>query len=270
MASATTRFSGGWMRAQGPFYTDPDALVHTADPDHADESAPDSNAWSYQAPPGTLQGGWMPENEWMGVVWPDRDRTPYDDHDVGPNTRPRYSDAYVGVTGRGSGNLSSQMEAANDAAVDYGDPMVDAYSPAPYQFDDEVYGGDRFDSFGPQPVSPEALRRGANSDPQNNPPIVGQPHGFRLGSDLVPWLDRKFRIGERFHDRHVLSPNDAQPPTDQIRPDGESAYLSPFSSATRVVTRVFNTPERMQAPPDFSESITVDTANEPAVFPENW
>lgn len=264
-------FSGAWLQSQGPFYTEKDPPLHTADPSHADTTEVDANAWTYNAPAGTAQSGELPFDEWMGRDWVQPDQTPYFDPAEGANTAPHYSDPYVGVTGIGGGNLTGQQSASRYAAVDYGDPMADgrAVDGAPFQFSDERYGGDRFDSLGPQPVSEAALRRGPNSEPANNPPIEGQPDGFRRGSDLVPWLDRKFRIGERYHDRHVVRPNDYDPPGNQERPSGISQYLSPFNSLENMKTRVWNTPERTVQPPDFSESITVDPAGG-STMPEGW
>jgi hypothetical protein len=263
-------FSGAWLRQNGPFeYVDMQA-VHTADPAHADLSQPDPNAPTYTAPDGTTQTGFgIPDYEWMGGQGVLIEYSPQD-HDLGIGETAHPSDPYIGGTGLGGGELTQSKERARLHGESYG---ADAeYNPAPMQFRSERYGTIRSDGFGPT-ISNDAPTgwRGTfgNSSPENNPPVEGWPDGFRRGSDLmVVGVDRKFYLGERYHDRHVVTPNDAEPATRQTRGTGPSAYLSPFDAAKRAITRAWNTPAKLETPPDYSQDIIAESPSENSVMPD--
>lgn len=247
-------FTGGWLRANYQIVY-PQA-VHTADPAHALTSEADINASTYTAPEGMAGTGSDVEYfGWMGGPGVTIEYEPQD-HEWGVGQEVHPSDPYIGGTGIGGGDLTSNQRAAPVHGVDIGAPVRHAYNPAPYQDHTTRYESIRSESPGPLPIAPIATIRGSNSDPENNPAIDGQPDGFRHGEDLHVFVDRKFQYGERFHDLHIVTPNDAQRPTDQQRGSLPSLYLSPFNSARRAITRAFNTPSQLIAPPDFSADIT--------------
>lgn len=260
MASA---FTGAWLRANGPFEYVDMQRVHTADPSHSGTTDPDLNAPGYTTPDGMPQTGFgVPEWEWMGGQGVRIEYSPQE-HNLGIGDHAYPSDPYIGGTGLGGGDLSQIQAAMPVHAESYGGDAE--YSTATLQFASERYGTIRSEGFGPTPVAGTGWRgTHGNSTPENNPPIDGQPDGFRRGTDLMTvGVDRKFYLGQRFHDRHVVTPNDATPATRQIRSTGQSAYLSPFDSARRAITRAWNTPAQLESPPDYSNDITV---NAPATF----
>jgi hypothetical protein len=259
-------FSGAWLQSNGPFDPVDMQRVHTADPAHDDTSSPDPNVGGYTAPQGVVSSGFgVPYEELMGGQGVLIEYSPQE-HDLGIGEHAHPSDEYVGGSGLGSGDLTRSQRTMAQHAVSYGADVE--YSPGPMQYYDERYRSIRSDGIGPLPITPVAVIRGPNSDPQNNPPINGQPEGFRLGSDLWTFVDRKFHIGERFHDRHIVMPNDADAPTNQIRGTGASPYLSPYDSAKRAITRAFNTPAQIVSPPDFSTDITEEVSVTATMMPD--
>lgn len=252
-------FSGAWLRQNGPYEYVNAQAVHTADPSHADTTMLDPNVDTYTAPAGTTQTGFgVPSHEWMGGQGVQIEYSPQE-HDLGIGEHAHPSDPYIGGSGMGGGELTRSQRTMRQHAESYGGDIE--YSTAPMQWWNETYYSIRSESPGPLPINPVAIVRGSNSDPQNNPPIEGQPDGFRRGEDLVVGVDRKFNIGQRWHDRHVVTPNDADAATNQLRGTKPSAYLSPFDTAKRAMTRAWNTPAQLESPPDYSNDII---ANSPA------
>lgn len=258
-------FSGAWLRSNGPFEKLAPQAVHTADPLHAEVQMADPSAPLYTTPIGTMQSGFgIPTDEWMGGQGVLISVDPQE-HDLGIGDRAFPSDPYTGGSGLGGGELTATQYSTPAHAVSYGEDIN--YNTAPMQEYTERYGTIRSEGFGQQSM-PATGYRGTfgNSSPENNPPVPGWPDGFRRGSDLmVIGVDRKFRIGQRYHDRHVVTPNDATPATRQTRGTGASPYLSPFDAAKRAITRAWNTPAQLEAPPDFSQDITVDSPPDNAI-----
>jgi hypothetical protein len=260
-------FTGAWSRQQGPFYTEGEYVVHTADPAHADATASiDPNPTQHVAPEGVASSGdGLPVGDWMGGQGLVRDYTPLD-HESGVAPHPYTSDAYIGASGYGGGTLTAQNAAQQAAGKQFG--VLQYYNTGQMQFSDEDHFDIRSDGLASPGMDPITAQRGPNSLAENNPPIEGQPLGYRLGSDLVVGLQRRMQWGRRYHDRHVMTVNDAQDPTDQLRGKEASPYLSPFDSAKRAITRAWNTPERAQTPPPMDEDITQDTVPGYGVQPD--
>jgi hypothetical protein len=257
-------FSGQWLKQNGPFLHVNMPFVHTADPRHAATMADDPNTAGYTAPAGVAQTGFgLPYDEWMGGTGVIIEYSPQE-HNLGIGDNAYPSDPYIGATGLGGGSLTYTEQTMPVHDTSYGGEIAHVYNPAPMQFKNERYGTIRSAGFGPtlDNNSPTGWRGTyGNSSPANNPHIPGLPgdDGFPRGSDLmVVGVDRKFNIGERYHDRHVVSPNDATLPTNQVRPDGHSPYLSPFDTAKRAITRAWNTPAKLASPPDFSQDIVTE------------
>jgi len=268
-------YSGAWLASNGPYSYVNMQRVHTADPRHADTSVPDENAPTYTAPAGVAQSGFgLPDDEWMGGQGRGvtLEYSPQE-HDLGLGEHPHVSDEYIGASGLGGGELTRAQETAKVHGVSYGADIRGVYTPSPMQYADERYGSIRSDGIGPTlpPGYPTGYRgTWGNSSRENNPPTAEQPDGYRLGSDLWVYLDRKFHTGQRYHDRHIVGPNDADAPTNQTRGVGHSMYLSPYDTAKRAITRAFNTPSQLVSPPDFSTDITEDAPETETVSMPDW
>lgn len=263
-------FSGAWLRSNGPFEYVDMQRVHTADPAHGEVSEVDPNSPGYTAPAGTTQTGFgIPDHEWMGGQGITLEYSPQE-HDLGIGEHAAPSDPYIGGSGLGGGELTRTQRTMPVHAQSYGADLE--YNSPPMQFATERYGTIRSDGLGATPVTGTGWRGTfGNSTPENNPSVPGWPLGFRLGSDLmVVGVDRKFYLGERYHDRHVTSPNDAGAPTRQTRGTGPSPYLSPFDAARRAITRAWNTPAQLESPPDFSNDITSNAPTDGTTAMPDW
>lgn len=223
-------YSGAWLRNA---YVDPKSgYVPTADPAHGDTKDVPPGEYAYAAPPLTETAaiGEYPGAEWvahtLGTVI---DRTNYESHEA-----PSGPDAH----------------AVNEGAAHQG--YYSQY--APTQAAGEAYRSVSFQSNGPVSVSPVALQRGLNGLSVNN------PDGFPVGSQQVNdfWVDRKFMVGERVHDRRVMTPNTAAHATNVPAADDDSINARPFASLARPMTRVWQRPEFRREPPSVSDDLQTD------------
>lgn len=196
--------------------------VHQADPAHSDTtSAPSSyQANTYAAPPSDpVDAAEYPGSEWVvvttGLVL---DTTP-EDHTVGYG---------------GAALLIDEQQAARSAQVhsqDYGASRNQNHAQPGLQFATEHYSGSRFSVPLDTVTNPVALQRGLNGLAENN------PEGFPLGQDYVPFVDRKFAIGTRYHDAHVAEVNTAAVIRNIPVPHNAGPYNSPFNLLARAITR---------------------------------
>jgi hypothetical protein len=228
-------YSGAWLRNA---YVDPRAaFVPTADPAHDDLQDAPPGGEAFQAPPLTESApiGEYPGAEWvantLGTII---DRTDYDTHDA--------------------------PSGAGAHAVDQGAAEQGYYSQyAPTQFTGERYVSEQFQSLPGQTVSDAALRRGMNSLPENN------PEGFPVGDQQVNTfrVDRKFAVGERVHDRRVITPNTADQVTNvPPAPAQNGLYARSFDSLARAMPNVWQRPEIRREPPSASDDLQQDGAGQ--------
>lgn len=238
-------FGNAWLRKQ--FSVDPDELLHTADtrhntPGHGEDPNPvwQSNIPAEQQTPEYLAD--YPDMDWMvadtnGLVL---DTTPTTHADGGGGTK-----SY-------SNNVDSQANAYAASGSDYGSADRHVFNVPPMQDSTTRYESHRFeglDSYGP-PV--EALQRGLNSLPQNN------PDGFRRGWVEQQFVDRKLYDPQRIHDRRLNTLNVATVATDQPVPQDAGVYNSPFTSLSRMLRTVNQQPMIRREPPPISESVVTD------------
>lgn len=224
-------YTGAWLRNA---YVDPKgAYVPTADPAHGETGDAAPGEVAYQAPMLTESApiGEYPGAEWvantLGTII---DRTDYDTHEApeGPGAH-----------------------AVNEGAAHQG--YYSQY--APTQFTGERYVSERFESLPGTPVSDAALRRGLNSDPINN------PEGFPQGQEQVNQfrVERKFFVGERVHDRRIMTPNTAAHATNVPSAAADDGlYARPYASLARPMTRVWQRPEIRREPPSASDALQQD------------
>ncbi len=236
-------FTGGWLNRQ--FSVDPDQRLHTADNAHSQRGhAPDPNpTWELSIDPDQtpeyLQE--YPDMDWLvadtpGIVL---DATP-SDHNIGSGTRALPDD------------VSSQTVAYAQSSVDYGADHKHTFNPPPFQDHTTRYLSARFEGVGSYGPSDEALKRGLNSLPENN------PEGFRRGWVEQQFVDRKMYDPERVHDRRLVQPNVATVGTNQPVPADAGPYNSPFASLARILTSVNQRPMVRREPPPISESVVTD------------
>lgn len=226
MATMTT-YTGAWLKNA---YVDPrSAFVPTADPVHGETDTTDpALAVAYDAPPLTEAGpvGAYPGSEWV-VSTPGTliDHTDYDSHE------------------------------STDHGTELGADVQLNYSPfAPTQAAGEQYVNTRFEGLPGQGVSDAALKRGLNSLPENN------PQGFPRGQEQVNdyWVNRKFMVGERVHDRKIVTPNTADYAHDIPASTATAPYSHAFRYLGRPITNINQRPELRRPPEPVSDDILTD------------
>ena len=219
-------FTGAWRARQ--FTTDPPERLHTAGADHVKDMGDPNPTWNT---PGDLDqvpeyvSEDYPEDAWLfadttGVAI---DMTDYQSH-YAPHSP-----------------MTAPDEGASREAM---------YEPPVLQSHDERYLHTRFEGLTSSPVPTEALRRGLNGDPLNN------PEGFRAGYVDQDWVDRKMYDPERVHDRRLNLPNTADIVADQ--PGQPVPWGNPFAGMARAITNVNQSPMIRREPPPISESVTTD------------
>jgi hypothetical protein len=149
-----------------------------------------------------------------------------------PSTRHPRDDHAQGYGG--AAYASDVDQAARSAQVhssDYGASRNQNHAQPGLQFSRERYASQRFEVPVDTATNVVALQRGLNGLAENN------PDGFRQGFDFVPYVDRKFEIGQRFHDAHVAEVNTAAVIKNLPVPPNAGPYNSPFNFLARAITR---------------------------------
>jgi len=235
----TQPYNGAWLRSA---YVDPKAAyVPTASPEHGTDDGPGEHAYAHQAPALPEPGA---SGEFVGMSWLDNvtnmlgaviDRTNYESHDA-----PEGPGAHAVNEGAARAGYSSDRAATQCTA--------------------EEYRSVRFESNPSPGVSNTALRRGMNSLPENNPD--GFPVGQAQVNDFAVF--RKFAVGQRRHDRRVVTPNTAAAVSNVPTPDRGNLLTSPFDSLARPFQRVFQKPELRREPPSVSDDLQTEATATPA------
>lgn len=224
------------------FYTDPDERLHVADPAHAQKADDPNPTWEapadienqpeYLYAQDAIVDDWVADNAGMVL-----DLTPVDHQDGGD----------FGVTAPGPETTAANAAVAGRSV---GADKDSNYVPPLVQDASTQYIDKRFEGVPATGVSPTALTRGLNANPENN------PDGFRRGWVEQTFVDRKLQIGERFHDRRWLTPNTATVAADQPPVTGTSG--NPFTGLARAFTSISQTPMIRREPVSMSESVTTD------------
>ncbi|MER6059476.1 hypothetical protein [Streptomyces albidoflavus] len=105
--------------------------------------------------------------------------------------------------------------------------------------------------------TPEAVQRGLNSLPQNNPEVEGyDPGGFRRGLRFWRFVDRKNRIDGRVYTAQQLLARDIRVPVDAPAPRGSTWGRSlSFSALARPMDTVAQAPALFRAPGSLTEAV---------------
>lgn len=218
-------FTGAWRARQ--FSIDPDQKLHTAGADHVRDTSDPNPVWDA---PGDLDQvpeyvSEVPHADWFfadtdGIVY---DHTP-ETHDA---------------------EMRSAM-----LAPDMGAARQDTFAPPLLQSADERYLSSRFQGLDSSPVPTDALRRGLNGDPLNN------PEGFRRGWVEQTLVDRKLYDPQRVHDRRLVQPNVATTVSDQ--PAQPATFGNPFAGLARAIKNINQRPMIRREPPTIDESTITD------------
>lgn len=235
MATRGGTYTGAWLRNA---YVDPAAAyVPTADPEHADTTATDERLTvAYGAPPLTDTGEGA--GEYFGQEW-----------------------VVTGTPGTQLDYTDYESHQADTHAGGQGAELAANYSPhAPTQFAGERYESVSFTGLPGQAVNDTAIRRGQNSDP------VNQPDGFPLGERQVNdfHVDRRLYVGERVHDRRVVTPNLPAEITNVPAQTGQGSapWINPFATLARPMNTVNQRPQ-MRRPPIAPNAATDDLQSDP-------
>lgn len=241
---AINKFGSAWR--EKAFYTDPDEMLHVADPSHSVPSQDPNATWIAPADIHDQADFLYDDDAVVGDFVSDAtgmvlDTTP-DDH---------FDGGHFSVTPEGAATTSSN---AASAGRDFGAAKDSNFQVPPFQDASTRYLAPRFEGVSGTSVAPVALVRGLNSDPANN------PEGFRRGWVEQSFVDRKFYEGERTHDRRLLTPNTAYVETDQAPVAGTSG--SPFSTLAKSLKTISQKPQMRREPPAMSDSVMVDGSDE--------
>lgn len=222
-------FTGAWRAKQ--FSTDPQVKLHTAGADHIRDTPDPNPVWDA---PGNMDQ--VPEwaSEYPDADWYHADTT--------------------GVTMDLTDYQSHEAPDSPMTAPDQGAARQGLFAPPVLQSHDERYLSTRFEGIQSSPVPTEALRRGLNADPINN------PDGFRFGWVEQHTVDRKMYDPERIHDRRLNLPNTADLVSDQ--PGQPVSWGNPFSAMARAITNVNQRPMIRREPRPIDDSIIDDGADE--------
>jgi|SRR5688572_6470955 len=219
-------FTGAWRAHQ--FSVDPDEKLHTAGADHVADAKDPNPTWNT---PGNLDQ----TPEYVSEDYPDADWFHADT---------------PGVWLDNTDYASHEAPDSAMTAMDEGASAEAMFEPPVLQSHDERYLSTRFEGLAESPVSTEALRRGLNGDPLNN------PDGFRRGWVEQHVVDRKMYDPERVHDRRLNLVNTADVVANQ--PGQPVPFGNPFAAMARAITNVNQTPMIRRQPPPISESIETD------------
>jgi hypothetical protein len=263
VAPNTGPISGNWKRLQ--FYPTPQA-VFTPDPSHLDSGDTLSQTYTFTQPPPDLP----PTDEYFGyedfVV--DSDGTPGDqtpeDHSDGMVSTVHYTT--VGDLDQPGGADADMIHQTTPQHSDDRGSVTERNKGFPGVFlNTEAYGEEVHEGYGADAsfVSEEALRRGINAEPQNNPGLeMYDGEGWRRG--VYRWPDgarnRKMqsRVIRTTHDMKAITPNTAYAPPNVAAVKNASPNNSPFSSLSRVIQRVQSQPMLRRTPPASTELVYDD------------
>lgn len=236
------------------FYTDPDELLHTADPAHAEKSEDPNITWDapvdvenqpdYLYAEHAITDDWVADNAGMVL-----DTTPVDHQDGG-----EFDATSPGVETIAANAVSANRSFGAERAGSYTPPLVQDYT--------TKYVSPRFEGIASPGQNPLNVVRGINSLPENN------PDGFRRGWVEQTFVDRKLQVvqTDRVHDRRWLTPNTAYVMPDQPPVGGTSG--NPFTGLARAFSSISQKPMIRREPVSISESVTTDGSEQVTYYDE--
>lgn len=135
------------------------------------------------------------------------------------------------------------------------------YVEPPFQDDTTRYLEETWTGNGSAAPPPEAIQRGINSLPQNNPDVEGyDPGGFRRGLRSFRFVDRKRNINPRVYTAQQLLARDIRVPYNQPAQNTSFPRTSPFASMARVQDTIAQVPALFRSPQSLTDSILADQA----------
>lgn len=133
------------------------------------------------------------------------------------------------------------------------------YVAPPFQDDTTRYAEDCWTGNPAYAPPPEAIQRGINGLPQNNPEVEGyDPGGFRRGFRYFRFVDRKHNINPRVYQAQQLLAREIRVPHDQPAQDSSFPKGSPFRAFSRVQDTIAQAPELWRSPPRLTDTILAD------------
>lgn len=257
-------FSGSWLKTN--FTVDPPTPLHQADPSHATVEPADPTVGAWSGPP-ILQNDPAPYIVGESVPWVvdtpglDLDLTPWGDHEEGYDSE-NYGESFTMPWDGGAPADVAQAQASAFAhGTDFGAARKHAYDTPPFQAADERYIGKYVEGFGPVelPALAGGGQRGLNSYGVNNPGLESYGgKGFRYGFTEQMFVDRKMYDPERVTDERLILANTATAIDDQPIPANPGPYNEPFTSLSRILRTVNQTPMMRRQPPAIDQSVITD------------
>lgn len=130
---------------------------------------------------------------------------------------------------------------------------------AAWQDDTTRYLEESWQGNGSPAPPPEAVQRGINSLPQNNPEVPGyDPGGFRRGMRFRRFVDRKNNIAPRNYTAQQLLAREIKVPANQPAQNGSWGRTSPFASMARNLSTVAQRPALFRSPPSLTDTVIAD------------
>lgn len=133
------------------------------------------------------------------------------------------------------------------------------YAAPPFQDDTTRYMESTWTGSGSAAPPVEAIQRGINSLPQNNPPVEGYDGpGWRRGRQRWRFVDRKNNINPRVYTPQQLLAREIKIPQNQPAQDGTWGRTSPFASMARPMNTIALRPALFRNPPGLTDTIIAD------------
>lgn len=237
-------YSGNWLKSARQVQANPTAL-HEPSAAHG-QTVGDQYPQDHQAPPGADYGD------------ADFARTVVQTSGMPLDTPVRSNDSPA----RG-GVFKSQLERQSiqqrgHEGQDRGWVRAAWTGRAAWQDDTTRYMESTWEGNGSPAPPPEAVQRGINSLPQNNPHIDGYNGGFRRGLRTRRFVDRKNRIDPRAYTAQQLLAREIKVPYNQPAQNGTWGRTSPFASLARNLSTVGQSPALFRSPPSLTDTIIAD------------
>lgn len=264
-------YSGTW-KSRARYFVTPQAH-HLADPAHMEQGQQDDpGLYATTAPPADLPrtDEYFGYEGFQGNPLDTPGETIYQDpvdHDIGIEV-PVQRTTVADLDFPGEADADMIRLSAPQHSIDYGGPALRNRGFRGMFKYDEIYSRPIWDGYGSSAsdVTEEALRRGINAEPQNNPPLeMYDGEGWRRGNYQFDDGARNRKMGVRIiqsHDARWFMENLAYAPTDQPAPHPANPTTSPFSSLGRAIKRVQQQPMLRRMPESPSETVMTDGTEE--------
>jgi hypothetical protein len=269
-------FTGSWLKTN--FFVDPPTPLHQADPSHAEAEPGDPTQGAWSGPP-ILDSDPAPYLVGESVPWVvDTDGhvldfTPWGDHDQGYDSE-NYGESFtMPWDGGAPADVHQAHASALSHGTDFGAARKHVYDTPPFQAFDERYRAERVEGLGPVelPALAGGGQRGLNSYGVNNPGLESYGgRGFRYGFTEMFTVDRRMYDPTRVNDERLITANTATSIDDQPVPEDPGPYNAPFTSLSRILTTVNQSPMLRRSPPAFDQSIMTDGSDDVYDAESEW